>query len=312
MISGLLAERIAELFLIMLVGAFVTKIGMVRLEDSRILSTLCLYVFVPCAIFNAFMVDPTPEVLKGLAAAALFAVFEHMFFIVGAGVAGRIFHLSQMERTALIYTNCGNLIIPLVASILGQDYVVYISGYLIVFHALLWTHCITQFAGREQVSVRHFTKNPNLIAIFTGLIILIVRTRVDFALPVIFDNVISSLGGLIGPISMLITGITLGASDLKKLFSNAHLYVVLLLRMIIMPALLLVVIAVFRLKSILPNAGTVFLISFLSAAAPTASTINQFAVVYNRDADRAAALVMLTTLFCIVTMPVMIWFYQII
>lgn len=67
MISILLAQQIAQLFLMILMGFLIVKIGLLKDEDSKVLSKIVLYLIIPCVILNAFQVDYTPETVRGAA-----------------------------------------------------------------------------------------------------------------------------------------------------------------------------------------------------------------------------------------------------
>ena len=56
-ISILLMEQIFELFLMILMGFIIVKAGIVKEEDSKVLSKIVLYLIIPCVIINAFQVD---------------------------------------------------------------------------------------------------------------------------------------------------------------------------------------------------------------------------------------------------------------
>lgn len=58
-ISILLMEQIFELFLMILMGFIIVKAGIVKEEDSKVLSKIVLYLIIPCVIINAFQVDYT-------------------------------------------------------------------------------------------------------------------------------------------------------------------------------------------------------------------------------------------------------------
>ena len=60
-ISVLLAEQIAELFLMILMGYVIVKLGLVTDDDSKILSKIVLYIVIPCVMINAFQIDYTPD-----------------------------------------------------------------------------------------------------------------------------------------------------------------------------------------------------------------------------------------------------------
>ena len=70
-LSILLMEQIAKLFIMIFMGYAVVKMGLLKDEDSKVLSTLVLYLIVPCVILNAFQVDYTPEKVSGLELACI-------------------------------------------------------------------------------------------------------------------------------------------------------------------------------------------------------------------------------------------------
>ena len=49
-------ENIASMLLWVLVGYIAVKSGLVKGENSKVLSSLTVYVFCPCMIFNAFQI----------------------------------------------------------------------------------------------------------------------------------------------------------------------------------------------------------------------------------------------------------------
>lgn len=65
-ISILLMEQIIELFIMILMGFIIVKAGIVKDEDSKVLSKIVLYLIIPCVIINAFQVDYTSKTVRGL------------------------------------------------------------------------------------------------------------------------------------------------------------------------------------------------------------------------------------------------------
>ena len=53
-ISLLLMQQIAQLFLILIMGYAVVKVGLLKASDSRVLSVVMVYLVTPCVIINAF------------------------------------------------------------------------------------------------------------------------------------------------------------------------------------------------------------------------------------------------------------------
>ena len=60
-ISILLAQQIAQLFLMILMGFLIVKAGLLKDEDSKVLSKIVLYLIIPCVILNAFPACNRPE-----------------------------------------------------------------------------------------------------------------------------------------------------------------------------------------------------------------------------------------------------------
>ena len=61
----LLLEHIVQLFLCLVLGWVLIRVGLLKPTDSRVLSVVCLYLVIPCIIVGAFQIDSTPELLQG-------------------------------------------------------------------------------------------------------------------------------------------------------------------------------------------------------------------------------------------------------
>ena len=73
-ISLLLMEEIIKLFVIMFMGYTVVKAGLMKSSESKSVSVIMVYLVIPCVILNAFQVEYTPDVQKGLLLACAAAV----------------------------------------------------------------------------------------------------------------------------------------------------------------------------------------------------------------------------------------------
>jgi predicted permease len=109
---------------------------------------------------------------------------------------------------------------------------------------------------------------------------------------------------------MIVTGMLLGGFSWDKLRNYKKLPLVLVLRLIAFPAVILAIYRFSPLKMMAPDGASVLLISLLAAAGPTASSVTQLSQVYGGDSEYAGLINMVSTLLCIITMPLMILFYQ--
>ena len=132
-ISILLMQQIVQLFLMIFMGYLIVKTGLVRDDDSKVLSKIILYLIVPCVIINAFQVDYTKDTVKGLLIAFAASVMTQVILLVVISVAGKLLHLNEVEVASVYYSNSGNLIVPIVTFILGQEWVLYGCVYTVSF-----------------------------------------------------------------------------------------------------------------------------------------------------------------------------------
>ena len=118
--------------------------------------------------------------------------------------------------------------------------------------------------------------------------------------------------GMIGPASMMVTGMLLAEMSLKDIFTNGRVYFITFLRLIAVPAVALLLLKVSGLVNGSPDGKKLLLIVFLAVITPSASTITQMCQVYGNDSQYASAINVMTTLFSIVTMPLMVLLFQMI
>ena len=284
-ISILLMEQIAELFLMILMGYIIVKTGLLKGEDSKVISKIVLYLVIPCVIINAFQVDYTSEKVKELLLVFAASVLLQVILLAAVWGAGKVLKLNEVEATSIYYSNSGNLIVPLVTFILGKEWVLY---------------------GCVFMSVQLIVFNVNMISVFAGVVLFFTKIR----LPEIVDQSLSSVGSMIGPASMIVTGMLIAEMNLRNIFENVKVYFISFLRLVVIPVISLAILKISGLVNIHPDGKKLLLIVFLAVITPSASTITQMCQVYGNDSKYASAINVMTTLLSIITMPLMVLLYQ--
>ena len=301
-LSLLLMEQILELFLIMLAGFFIVKLHLLKDSDSRIVSLIVLYLVIPCAILESFSIEYTKETLLGLALAAAAAIVIQILFILITTLLSKIFSFDGIEQATLIYPNCGNLIIPLVGAVLGDEWVIYSFGYMATQTVLMWTHCINLISGRRDYKLKNIFLNVGVISILAGICLFIFQ----ISLPDPLMSVIGKLGDMMGPLSMLVIGMLIGGMNLKEVFTKPKIYLITVLRLLVLPLIAVLLLKISGAARLLPDAEQILLITVMAACAPAAANVTQFAQLYNKDSAYAGMLNVVTVIFSIVTMPFII------
>ncbi|MBR2884728.1 MAG: AEC family transporter [Clostridia bacterium] len=132
MISLLLLYKIFQLFIFMLLGFILVKTGVVDSDDSKALSKISLYLLMPSVIINSFDVSVTNEVVQGLIVSFASAIAIHIiFFAIDVGYK-RLLCGTNVERASIMYPNAGNLIIPIVSFLLGEEWLIYTCAFISV------------------------------------------------------------------------------------------------------------------------------------------------------------------------------------
>lgn len=306
MIGLILARKIFSMFLMIFAGVFLIKTKLLKTEESKTLSVITLYLIMPCTIVSAFQVEYTPEIRNGLLLAIGASVLVNFGMIFLTWLIGKPLHLDPVEKASLTYSNAGNLIIPIVTSVLGPEWVIYTSGFICVQVILIWTHCKMLLCGEKKVDLKKIVTNVNMIACCIGIIMFMTKIR----FPYLVQDAVDTMGSMIGPVSMIVTGMLIGSTTWEQIAAYKRLWLVVFVRLAGYPLLAVLLFKYSGLAGIVPDGKEILLITLLATIAPTASSVTQMAQVYGKNADYCSAINVVTTLMCIATMPVMVTLYQ--
>jgi predicted permease len=138
---------------------------------------------------------------------------------------------------------------------------------------------------------------PPLIALLSGMTIGLLglsRYVPDFIVRV-FDNA----GKCQGPVAMVLAGVVIGGYNFKSLFLNKKVYVASLLRLVVIPAVMMLVL---KLLGINDEIMTLALIAF---ATPLGLNTIVYPAAYGGDTKTGASMAMISHTLSVVTIPLM-------
>ena len=305
MVAVLLAQQIFQLFLMMLCGYLLVRLNVLKSSDSKPLSVLLVYLITPCTILNAFQIEYSAEKAAGFIMAILSGLMIHVLLFVIVYVLSRVFRFTNVEKASLIYSNAGNLIIPLVTAILGEEWVIYASAFMVVQQFIIWTHGKSLIQGKTGADFKAILLNVNLIACVAGMIMFLLHLH----LPSLLGGTVKSMASVIGPVSMIMIGMILAGTDLKSIVKGKRIWIIAILKMIIIPMIILVIMKYSGFSRFAADGVTILYISLMATMTPSASTVTQMAQLYDQDAGTATAINTITTLMCIATMPLLTMIY---
>lgn len=305
--SILLLRQIAQLFLFVLLGWLLVKTRLLKTSDSRILSVVVLYLVTPCVIIDSFQVEFGADLLRGIGLSLGAAILLHLVLIFGTKALVRPLKLKAVERASVIYPNAASFTIPIVTAVLGKEWVLFSAPFLLVQHCFLWSHGCALISGQRRFDPKKILLNVNIIAIFVGVSLFFLR----LPLPNLVREAMDSLGGTIGPLNMIVTGMLMAGVDLKATVRSAGVWKTAALRLAAFPLLAVCLLKLTGLTALAPGGETILTVTLLTAAAPSAVAVTQISQVYSEDGRYASFINVVTTLLCIVTIPLIVGLYQI-
>jgi len=306
MVAWLLFQKIAELFIILAGGFMLVKLKLAKSSDSRYLSLVLLYLVNPCVLITSFQLEISPERLRAMLFSLCAGILAHVLMLLLNMLLRKFLKLKPVEQISCIYTNCMNLLIPIVGSVLGKEWIPFTSMYMIIQVTLMWTHGRILISGETKVSLKKIFGNLNIICIFIGLALGLMQ----IPLPSLLAGAMESICSMLGPISMVITGMLIGGADLKKIIRMPGVWKVVFLRLLAYPTIVLLIFKFTGIAALVPNGAQILLVSLLAAGAPSATMVVQLSQLYSDEGEYASAINVISTLLCILTMPIIIMLYQ--
>lgn len=301
-LASITFSQISVMFIIVFIGAVCYKTKLIDEATNKKLSNILLNLVVPMVIFVSYQRDSSPELVKGLLISLVLAFTAHIFGILISAVLIREGRTDAViERFACIYSNCAFMGIPIVDGIFGSEGVFYLTAYMTAFNVFVWTHGVIIMAGKqERKAMLKTLVSPTIIAIVFGLLFFIVQIRVPGIVLQSFDYI----AALNTPFAMLIAGVTIAQTDIKKLLGKLRIYFVAGIKLLLIPVLLLLIYSRFSIDK------TVLTTAVLAAACPTAATGTLFALRYDKNALYASEIFAVTSLLAMVTIPIVMAFAE--
>lgn len=289
----LLLKQNILMLLYLLIGYFLFRKKLIGISGSADIGRMLLHIVMPAAILKAYMTSYTPERLIGLVLSFLAALLALLLAIF----ISRIFFKKEqaIERFGAAFSNAGFIGIPLVQMTLGEEAVFYISSFVALLNILQWTYGVFILTGdRNTFSFQKLRTNPVILSFLGGLLLFFLPVT----LPDLLTEMIGSLAAMNGPLAMIVLGTYLAQVSPGSLFKEKLAYRSSFIRLILIPILTIILLGFFPAEY-----HTLKLAVLIAASAPIGSNVAIFAQLYGQDYTRAVKEVCLSTLLCMITLP---------
>lgn len=291
-------QQTGIMFLMMAVGFVLCKTKLLREAGTDCLAALLLNLILPCSILNSFLAADASVRFASIAAG--FGVCA-VAVAIAVLLARLIFRRDAVANFAAAFSNAGFMGIPLIAAVLNMRAVIFAAPFIAIINVLQWTYGVYLFTGdTEGLKLRTLVRNPILISLALGIL----AALLCVPMPAVITKTVSGFAAMNAPVAMLILGAYIAEVDAKQLLSDRRMYAISLVRLIVIPVVTMLVLKLFPFSD--PD---ICMAIFIAAAAPVGSNVAVYARRCGGDYRYASGTVCVSTIFAILTMPLLALLY---
>ncbi len=295
----IVGNQVLILFILIAVGFICNKTKIIKDNAIKSFTDFALYIVSPCVIINSYQREFDTDMLNSLILTCIvtFVSFAINIFIANIVVRDKDKRREKVLRFGAIFSNCGYMSLPLQAVLLGDDGVFFGATYIAAFNIVLWTYGVYAMSGSmKEMSLRKIVLNPGIIGTLLGMALFVLSIE----LPSFINEPIRYFASLNTPVPMVIIGYHLANASLK--IKGLSAYISMFFRLILSPLIMFAGLYLCGIR------GTVMVACVIAGSAPFAATTTMFAEKFGGETELSAAMVSLSTLVSIITMPIIVGF----
>ncbi len=291
--------QILILVLFAAVGFILCKARLADATQTKILSVISVYVFLPATIFRSFANNFTLEYIKG----------KYVLLVISLvilGVFALIFHFTvrfitrdeyrrKIYNYSLLIPNYTYMGYPLTAAIFGEEMLLNVMIFTMPLAIYIHTIGFANLTG-NKISFKSVA-DPSLISIVLGMIV----GLSGISIPGFLDSILQKAGACMAPVSMLMTGMVISQFGIKKMLSNKSTYLIVAFRLLVIPAVLSLVLNLFCSPEMVAIAVIVYCL-------PCGLNTIVFPRLAGRNCEDGASLAVVSNILSLITIPLCINF----
>lgn len=292
------------LALLIMIGAgyFVTKKGMLDAHTNNQMSDLIVNIFNPMLVLASAANSVGQISLAAMKLAGIIAVGMFLAFIIAGMVLAPLFEkdreLRKIFQLMFVFSNVGFIGIPVISSIFGAEYVVYVSEFMLVYTLVFYTYGIALMDGKFSKDSLRAMVNPGTIAGLLAMAVILFEIQ----LPEFLNTAVTYLGNVTSPMALVAVGFALADSDIKKVFCQPRLYLFSVVKLLVLPLLLL------PLLRFAVGTSDLLSVCMVMFGMPVGNMPLILGNQRGLDVTACSAAIILSTVLCVLTVPVLLLF----
>lgn len=313
-------QPMLTLFLFIALGFLLYKIKIIPENGSKVLAKILTYAICPALSFTSMAKNFTVSTLLDhfvnliLGSITVGVALIITFSLIGLFVKDKTSYERGIYKYALTIGNMGYVGDPVVIALFGLEGLAFYKIAVLPFSILIYTWGISVLVphgNQKQSFIKSFLNVPT-VGMFIGMIAgLTGFGNILFSTPALtfVADSLTGLGNCMGPIAMILAGVTVARFNVKKMLSDKKVYVATIFRLIFIPALIIAV-----MYGIITLANAVFpiyisnsflFLVFFAIATPLGMNTIVFPEAYGGDPSTGAGMTVVSHTLCVITIPLM-------
>ena len=283
------------MFLLVAIGFFIRKKGIVNTEGRMNMINLCLYITLPFNVLHSFLRKWDWNLFIACGVIILLSVGFNAISVFFSAVLYKKQEENRQKslKYGTIISNSGFLGNPMVEGIYGSEGLLYAALFMLPVRIVMWTIGIAVFLkGRKEKLWKNVLTHPCIVAIYAGVIIMVCGIQ----FPTFVEKTIVGISGCNTPLSMMLVGMMLAEVKPKGLIDKTMVFYA-AIRLLVIPAV------VFAITAFLPLDGMLRGITVIMAGMPAPITTALLSAKYGGDEKYATGMVFLSTILSLITLP---------
>lgn len=288
---------LVKIVLLVSFGFFLKKVNCIDKNIQTGLNRLLLNVILPVTIFSSSQMEVSREVLYNMRALVFLSVGYYIFAWILAHVCfGGLKMTKEKKQMAILmvmFANVGFIGFPIANELFGVEGTLYTVIYNLMYQLVFFTYGVLTFQSKKTFSLKIFLQTPATAASFLCLLFFGMHIQI----PAEIGEAIGMVGNMTTPISLILIGCMLADLKLSDLLDDMKMYVVIILRMAVCPAVVYMAAKALRLTK--GAVGT----SVILMGMPVASLIAIYAEEYHTEEKYVAKTVVVSMLAMLISLP---------
>ena len=210
---------------------------------------------------------------------------------------------------ALTFANGGYMGDPIVLSLFGDVVLSYYKLFYLPFSLVInsWGIGVLTPNTENKHSFWRRLINAPTIAVLLGIVVGL--CGIGKYLPTFVTGTLDNLKSCMGPVAMLLAGVTVAKYDFSSMFKKRKVYVATALRLVVLPAVIVSVL--FCVKTLANMAfglsidNDVLFLTFFATATPLGLNTVVFPEAYGGNPETGASMTMISHTLCVISIPLM-------